>query len=594
MGVTIAIILYADDAALPADSPEDLQLLASLFERYCNDNRLFIAVPKTFVTVFHPTADKQVIYRDNRVFVEGEPIEINIYGSRIAAAPLFKYLGVVLDSTCSFKSHSEAKATALNRAAHLLIAGLSRIPAYPHAFAKYLWTSLVKPVPCYGMDLFAFSDACIETFRAQERRWWRKLLQVGGRAPNAAVQTLFGEPHCDISWRVSRASLVLKLANAPAGSWQHLAILAHHHLHTPWFTAALTDLNSILPNAQFVLTHVDSGRYLSSQLNSANGGDQLAFHARSLPINGEGLRYRPSETQADPATSKAVKAHIRHVGRLLRDSLLKEMWSKVSDTIAQTGTSSDNSKLSLLAYRLQSPGPPLPLALNAIPLPRHRAALSGLLCGDFFLAKHTHNYFARQLLPWTQHHNTLTHDAAVNNSSVCLSCWHFRRNAFLEDEYHTLCVCPEYDKLRQDLLLGMPPGTTFDTWSGLLNVLSESSESALTTLGIFCTRLRQHRRHLKLLFERFNYKVETRSLNAKRAAWRMKRRPSCRHGVLFNKLPVSGCPCMDKDADPSVWDEARFMPCLDPELKIIVATPFDRNTFERLAVLQHRARALGW
>jgi hypothetical protein len=63
LGVTIAILLYADDAALPADSAEDLQLLASLFEDFCNLNRLFIATPKTFITVFHSSTDQGVVYQ---------------------------------------------------------------------------------------------------------------------------------------------------------------------------------------------------------------------------------------------------------------------------------------------------------------------------------------------------------------------------------------------------------------------------------------------------------------------------------------------------------------------------------------------------
>ena len=69
MGVLIAIILYADDAALPADSVEDLQLLASLFGEYCNLNRLFIATGKTFVTVFHAPSDSGVQYENGGIHV---------------------------------------------------------------------------------------------------------------------------------------------------------------------------------------------------------------------------------------------------------------------------------------------------------------------------------------------------------------------------------------------------------------------------------------------------------------------------------------------------------------------------------------------
>eukprot|EP00973_Karenia_brevis_P018583 2548672-Karenia_brevis.AAC.1 len=62
--LVISILLYADDAALPADTPEDLQLSASIFEGFCNEHELFIAVPKTFLTVFHSKMDPDVQYRD--------------------------------------------------------------------------------------------------------------------------------------------------------------------------------------------------------------------------------------------------------------------------------------------------------------------------------------------------------------------------------------------------------------------------------------------------------------------------------------------------------------------------------------------------
>ena len=65
--VIIAVILYADNAALPADSPEDLQLSVSIFEQFCNDNRLLISVPKTFLMAFHAKADGGVAYQNGNV-----------------------------------------------------------------------------------------------------------------------------------------------------------------------------------------------------------------------------------------------------------------------------------------------------------------------------------------------------------------------------------------------------------------------------------------------------------------------------------------------------------------------------------------------
>ena len=57
MHITVALLLYADDAAIPADSIADLQRSAAIMEEFCNDSHLTISISKTFVTVFHADSD---------------------------------------------------------------------------------------------------------------------------------------------------------------------------------------------------------------------------------------------------------------------------------------------------------------------------------------------------------------------------------------------------------------------------------------------------------------------------------------------------------------------------------------------------------
>ena len=138
-GVILAVLLYADDAALPADSVEDLPKSAGIVERYFNDRRLFISTPKSFITVFHDPADTQVCYNNDQVFVDGQPVVIKIYGETIAAVSTFKYLGILFDEFGSPKAHLEARCSALLRAGVLLLTGLRRLPGYAHDFLIYLW-----------------------------------------------------------------------------------------------------------------------------------------------------------------------------------------------------------------------------------------------------------------------------------------------------------------------------------------------------------------------------------------------------------------------------------------------------------------------
>ena len=173
-------------------------------------------------------------------------------------------------------------------------------------------------------------------FRVRERKHWRLLLKVGGRSPNATVQILMGEAHCDLSWRVSRVTLLLKLLNAPAGSWKHLAAVAHHHLQTPWFKAALADLHAVFPRVQLVTTLAGTLPFLSSTGSWTDEGDWASFHACRLPCNINGHRFRPSTSEADQSLRRSVRAHIRRVASILRTYLTRDMWSTVYDQVVRS------------------------------------------------------------------------------------------------------------------------------------------------------------------------------------------------------------------------------------------------------------------
>ena len=110
-GCIIALLLYADDAAIPGDTPEDLQLAADIFEQFCNDHHLFISVPKSYITVFHSASDTGVVYGDGGVLVEGERVNIQIYGQVIEATSMFKYLGVYINEFGNPRAHFQNRSS---------------------------------------------------------------------------------------------------------------------------------------------------------------------------------------------------------------------------------------------------------------------------------------------------------------------------------------------------------------------------------------------------------------------------------------------------------------------------------------------------
>jgi hypothetical protein len=75
---------------------------------------------------------------------------------------------------------------------------------------------------------------------------------------------------------------------------------------------------------------------------------------------------------------------------------------------------------------------------------------------------------ARNLLPKSGIHRALTQDAGVEERSVCLYCWHFRRVVALEDEFHVACVCPAYSQPRHDMLNSLPSAHRFSSCADLV------------------------------------------------------------------------------------------------------------------------------
>lgn len=144
--LTVAILLYADDAALPADSLEDLALSVHIFEDFCNEMHLYISVNKTFLMIFHAASDPGIIYSGDRVCVDGVEAVIQIYGERVKATSSFKYLGVTLQAGGGPGAHITQRLEAFKKAAGMLMAGLAKIPAFPHNLLLFLWKTLVQPV----------------------------------------------------------------------------------------------------------------------------------------------------------------------------------------------------------------------------------------------------------------------------------------------------------------------------------------------------------------------------------------------------------------------------------------------------------------
>ena len=89
-------------------------------------------------------------------------------------------------------------------------------------------------------------------------------------------------------------------------------------------------------------------------------------------------------------------------------------------------------------------------------------------------------------------------------------------------------------------------------------------------------------------------RIEREAFDVKRRAWKAQGRMVCRHGVFFDCPQVPYCPCLSTEEHEAAWNVARFMPCLDEALKVLVATPFVPGAVTRLGILQAELRRRAW
>lgn len=159
-------------------------------------------------------------------------------------------------------------------------------------------------------------------------------------------------------------------------------------------------------------------------------------------------------------------------------------------------------------------------------------------------------------------------------SRLCLFWW--EQDIFhLEDELHACINCPLYVKARCALSSAL---ATIDRDGAsprgrLLALLASSDPQVWQDFGRFLARMRQAR---WMLCQRF----------VRSAQWRAAGKFVCAHGVLFERRPNAGCPCMQADILVADWTGARHMPSIDRTLMAIVAVPFNTATFRRMGLLK--------
>lgn len=174
-GDIIAILLYADDIVLIAESKEDLQRLLNILHHWCQQYAMSVNIEKSKVVHFRKGPS---IPRSEGPFCLGD--------KELEVVEKYRYLGLVITEYLDMNVTAKSVSQAAHRALGMLIAKGRAHGSFPYEVFTKLYNSLVQPIIDYGACIWGYrSYTCIE---AVQNRALRYFLRVGKRTPIAAMQ----------------------------------------------------------------------------------------------------------------------------------------------------------------------------------------------------------------------------------------------------------------------------------------------------------------------------------------------------------------------------------------------------------------------
>ena len=197
----VPVLLYADDLALVATSPEGLQAQLDLLHAYAAKWKLTVNIDKTKAVIFRQSSTNQVY----------PPPIYN--GASIELVESFKYLGVELHCTKPFASAALPRVETGERSQFALFSRCAELGINNPALRMQLWDCLVQPTLMYGVEFWGLKDISKGVLAGDQlhRDFLRRLLGVHSGTPNMAVLA-----------EVGRYPMVVRAAKHLCNFWNRL------------------------------------------------------------------------------------------------------------------------------------------------------------------------------------------------------------------------------------------------------------------------------------------------------------------------------------------------------------------------------------
>jgi len=159
-GIGIPYIMYADDLAIIAESPEELQAAINALVLYCNVNGLTINARKSQCMMFYKGRPPKCTFNINNT-----PLEL---------VTNFVYLGFTFTTQLSFSKHLNTVTTKANSRCGILMARLP-LKELPLELVLRVFDCYVLPIFRYGLPLWIGS--CSEATRRAANSTFTKFIK---------------------------------------------------------------------------------------------------------------------------------------------------------------------------------------------------------------------------------------------------------------------------------------------------------------------------------------------------------------------------------------------------------------------------------
>ena len=150
-GRIVHVLLYADDLALMAETPEQLQCMLDCLADFCSACMMTVNIPKSKIVCFN----RQNAPRAMPVWIYG--------GQKVPVVSEFKYLGLLFHEAggCGgVKGARDRQLKASKFAAHELLRRCQALGLKHVHTLCYLFNALVKPIASYGCEVWAPDIMC--------------------------------------------------------------------------------------------------------------------------------------------------------------------------------------------------------------------------------------------------------------------------------------------------------------------------------------------------------------------------------------------------------------------------------------------------